>query len=457
MNRFSRRAMLKLMGLGAASTAWAACAPSATPEPAAPVGDQEMTLSFWWPGCDAECEPAFVNNWTAKYTAQHPNVKFQMAGPPWDEYWTKLPLNIAGGSGPDLYFFHTNWSQQFVDSGLIEAWPEAAVPEIKQLVDHVDTNVINGKLYFYDTGLGTDSVFYNQEMWQAAGLTEADIPKSWAQLVEIAKELTVYDAAGEVERAGFNWLHDDVRWTWVMLKYQHGEFLFSQDGRRALFNTEGARSAAQMILDWEFKDKIGSSNLPGSLDSFASGLTATVFGGGWMADWLDTNHPEIEYGVFVLPTLDGQLPPAYDAAFGGGSPGVNPQAAPERKQVAFDFIRAATTDPELMTAVAMGGYAPVLKSIQSDPAVIGHPMVKAQLDQIERCIYYGTPPPAWENTLNVFTDPVLTAFTGDMDQALAEAQQAADEALSEPDTVYWGFQERLYAHAGEMHEPALMA
>ena len=37
----------------------------------------------------------------------------------------------------------------------------------------------------------TGSVYYNKDMWEAAGLTEADIPKTWDEMREVAKKLTI--------------------------------------------------------------------------------------------------------------------------------------------------------------------------------------------------------------------------------------------------------------------------
>ena len=36
-------------------------------------------------------------------------------------------------------------------------------------------------------GYAPTAVWYNTDMWKAAGLTEADYPKTWDQLLEVAK------------------------------------------------------------------------------------------------------------------------------------------------------------------------------------------------------------------------------------------------------------------------------
>ena len=461
-NELSRREFLRLSGLAAAGMALAGCVPvtpvSETAKPAAtavPAEPEPLTISYWLPGCDMDCTYPQVQ-WSQDYAEMNPGVAFETTGPPWQEYWVKLPLNIAAGTGPDMWRMHNAWTQQFVDGGLMEAWPDEDVAEIRELCTHVDLHVIDGKLYYWDQGLMTGLIFYNKKLWEEAGLSDADIPKSWPQLVEIAKELTVYNSAGEVERAGFNWGHTTVRWMWIVLKYQLGEFLFTSDGRRGLINTEGAREAAQTILDWEFSDRIGSTDLPGAGDALVSELAVMAYSWGHVANWLKSNHPELDVGIFALPSLDGEPAPCYDRNNGNSTSTVNPQASPEKKRVCFDFIKWYATDPDKMRELAKGGVAPVVKSLKDDPEALAIPVVAASLEQIDRTIWPGTPPNEWVNALDVLMDPVFIARSGTVEEALPDCQAAMNEALSKSETVYWGYQERLYTHADEMFEPELV-
>lgn len=50
---------------------------------------------------------------------------------------------------------------------------------------------IDGKIYYIDFGVMTGAIYYNKDMWKAAGLTEDDIPKTWDEFREVAKKLTI--------------------------------------------------------------------------------------------------------------------------------------------------------------------------------------------------------------------------------------------------------------------------
>ncbi|MBL8133156.1 MAG: hypothetical protein JNL42_14945, partial [Anaerolineae bacterium] len=82
--------------------------------------------------------------------------------------------------------------------------------------------------------------------------------------------------------------------------------------------------------------------------------------------------------------------------------------------------------------------------------------VSAMMANIDMSPRYGFPPSDFESALAQITELLFVARTSTVDEALAEAQALADDVLSRPETVYWGFQERAYANAGEMTNPEIL-
>ena len=94
----------------------------------------------------------------------------------------------------------------------------------------VSAHVIDGKVYYIDYGMMTGSVYYNKEMWKEAGLTDDDIPKTWDEMIEVAKKLTIKDGDNIVQ-AGLNFNNDFHQNYLLGLNYQLGENLFKEDGK----------------------------------------------------------------------------------------------------------------------------------------------------------------------------------------------------------------------------------
>ncbi|MCQ4928215.1 extracellular solute-binding protein, partial [Veillonella parvula] len=65
------------------------------------------------------------------------------------------------------------------------------VEDLEQDFNGVSAHVIDVKVYYIDYGMMTGSVYYNKEMWKEAGLTDDDIPKTWDEMIEVAKKLTI--------------------------------------------------------------------------------------------------------------------------------------------------------------------------------------------------------------------------------------------------------------------------
>ena len=105
---------------------------------------------------------------------------------------------------------------------------------------------------------------------------------------------------------------------------------------------------------------------------------------------------------------------------------------------------------------ALGGQVPALRSLREDAEVLASPVVKAMLEKIDDTVNFGFPPPAFEGALKQITELLFVAQTSTIDEALLEAQYAADEILGRPENVYWGFQERSSANADAMTDPDIL-
>jgi ABC-type glycerol-3-phosphate transport system substrate-binding protein len=173
-----------------------------------------------------------------------------------------------------------------------------------------------------------------------------------------------------------------------------------------------------------------------------------------MADYWRTTYPDYQWGAFPLPALEGA--PALTRRTGWATLGVNPQVPEDRQQIAFDVIQWHGTDPASMKYRALGGEVPTLRSIKDDPEILASPVVKAMQSVMDRAVFCGIEPSGWEQGLAQLTELLFVARTGTIDEALSEVQQQVDDVLKKYDKVYWGAQERAYAHADEMHDPEIL-
>jgi len=355
-------------------------------DPNKPVNDgKPITLKLW--NADEKYDK-FFKQYATLYSAYHPNVTFEISFTPWGDYWKKLPLAISGGQGPDVFHFHNNFTTQFVDGNLIEPYPDEWIPALKQDFLQIEPHIINGKLYFFDNGLMTSLLFYNTKMWKEAGLTEKDVPKTWADFTAVAKKLTKIDASGKMTVEGFA-MNDMTYYVMHPLIFQQGDYLFSADGKSVLVG-DAAKKAVQQLYDWYYTDNISSVDFPAANDSFGTGKAAMVYDWGWYGAYVKQTYPSLEWDVAPIPTWTGNIAPAYDRNNGDATPGVNPKISADRKAVAFDFIHflldneQATIDTDLMTA-----QGPVMKRIVDRSELKASKITSLSASLLDRTIWPG--------------------------------------------------------------------
>jgi multiple sugar transport system substrate-binding protein len=205
----SRRHMLRLLGVGSAGLALAACAtpagaPAAAPAapttaPAAPAEEQPKEAPAAKPAgyeqgelrllvcCSSPEDLENREKWNTAWAAKYPGVKVtQEALPAGQNYFEKLQTLIAANTMPDLYDMWEGYIQPYAENGaLMDLDPFfAADDKVKkdQLVPAaLEGGAWQGRVYAFCQGFmpGPVSLYYNPGHFQAAGLKEPDENWKW--------------------------------------------------------------------------------------------------------------------------------------------------------------------------------------------------------------------------------------------------------------------------------------
>ena len=377
-------------------------------------GGKDITVELWEWGSD-ELFQEIIDG----YTAIHPNVTINLVNNPWEDYWTKLPLALDGENGPAIFNIHNSYHENLIN---YMAPLEIPLEDLQADFTGVDAHVIDGEVYYIDYGMMTGSVYYNKDMWEAAGLTEADIPKTWDEMREVVKKLTIKEG-DTIIQAGLNF-NDDFHQNYLLgLNYQLGENLFEEDGVTPKVNSDAMKQVMQMLVDMYEVDGIGSKDFgEKGADSFGQGQSAMVIQWGHYYNTLQTTWSDINFGVFEIPTFDGN-PYAYNRYNGESTFGVNKNAPEDQQAVAQDFIKyfLANDDAQVAFNLAMSIF-PAKKSLADNEKILENPSLKVLAEHIDHYIWPGPMPATMETSLKKAGQDIF--FNGvDIDTALNEAQQ----------------------------------
>ncbi len=394
---------------------------SVTYDPNTLVNEGEPVTLDWWIWFYDEGFKQIA----AEYQEIHPNVTINVVNQPWDDYWTKLPLELQGNNGPALFNIHN--SQEANILPYAEPY-DIPVDELDADFTGAASHVVDDEVYYIDFGLMSGAIYYNTDMWEAAGLTDADIPETWEEFREVAKKLTIREG-DTLTQAGYNFNSTGGAFQGGFA-YQLGQNLFAEDGTTPAIDNAANLEVIERNLEI-YADGSGDPNFgTNSGEAFGQGLAAMTYDWGHFVGNLADNYPDINYATFRLPVPEaGETPYAFDRYNGEATFGINAKASDAQKEAAQDFLRFFLTNQEFQTQMCLDfGVFPAYKAIAEDPVFAENPALSAFGD-VERYIWPGPMPAGIETSWKAMWEDILYNNVAPAD-ALKAAQAQAEKDLA---------------------------
>ena len=302
-----------------------------------------------------------------------------------------------------------------------------------------------GKIRYLPYGSMAAEVYVNKAMWDAAGLTENDYPKTWDDLIVLGKKLTQYDSAGNISIAGLDF-NNYVQYLWNDMNFQQGRYMYTKDGKGCQVDTPEGRTSWN-VLQKVYDEKISSPSYLNWDEAFGTEKAAMVWGWTWFSGYMQSTYPEVEFFTIPMPGFSGTELPAAGRQNYEVSLVVSPAQDVERRKVSWDFLHwLYSNDENLVDLALLHAIAPAYKKLWDNPRI----QADQTIDQLSKVIQYKVFPGEFPGTM----DSALTQYIGQnfvsgisLDQAMEEAQAACDQAMQEQE--YWTV-ERTYIYNDKM-------
>jgi ABC-type glycerol-3-phosphate transport system substrate-binding protein len=326
---------------------------TATPEPPS----TERVLEVW----THEFPPlqdAFTNKWIPEFEAAHPGVKVNMTAIPYAgvvAYDARLLAALSAGAGPDLWDMGDWHYKNFAEAGFLAPLDPAVFgyASDQEMIDAYAPGTLgvfvrDGKVYGLFSEYNTLALFYNLDMFEAAGIEPLpeDKPVSWEQIGEISQQLYAEDPnTGAITQMGWQWgffaNYRSPQWyaqAFYALMRQYGQDDLYIDGVPAA-NTEAAVNAFQVLYDQTFEyDAYDPTFINNWFADFPQGRIAMVLAGTWFVPAMTPNNPDVRFGTAPHPVVDPDDPATYKNIQWSWGWSVNANAAPEQQQLAQEFM-----------------------------------------------------------------------------------------------------------------------
>ena len=254
-------------------------------------GDTGATTVTWWTW-STEAKDVY-EKYAQMVTEKYPNIEVKLEFIQNADYWTKLPIAIAGGSGPDIYqmtrpsfemYAATNQAADL--GGILES-----NAQLKANLDTMDSVLVedytyDGKQLAIPYTVESTAIVYNKNMFKAAGLQE---PKeiedtwTWDDLQEMAKQLTVIGDSVSNSQYGFFCDVNKIP-SWELM-LSRGKWIFSDDGQECTLADPEIIDAMKPFVAMYVEDGVSPTtdvaNAMSANDLFMTGRIAMMAAGSW--------------------------------------------------------------------------------------------------------------------------------------------------------------------------------
>lgn len=359
----------------------------ATPTPVATSNDPVKVV--WWHSMGGELGNA-VTQLVKDFNESQSNIIVEeIYQGTYDESLNKMKASMDSKTGPSLIQVYEIGSRFMIDSKSttpIQKFVDAEGFDMSQLEENI-TNyyTFDGQLHSMPFNTSNAILYYNKDMFKAAGLDPEKAPATFEEVKKYAEKLTVNGQAG----ASF------AIYGWFM------EQFFANQGSDYLNNGNGRSSAATeslvnnevglQTLTW-WKELVDSGNVlnlgrstADTKKAFLAGQIAmTLDSTASLRGMVDAAEGQFEIGTGFLPKAEG----ANEGGIivGGASLWIMNNKSDEEQQAAWEFIKYLAKPETQAYWNVNTGYFPITKKAYEQKLIIDnlakYPQFQTAIDQL---------------------------------------------------------------------------
>ncbi|TPW31116.1 sugar ABC transporter substrate-binding protein [Martelella alba] len=388
---------------------------------AAPAFADPVDIQLWAVDRDGQPAPQLVDEFNKSQSDIH--VEYRQLQ--FSDLLSDVMRAYAIGKAPDIYAVDVPFNAMMASKGALYDMTDLVKnSDVLHIDDYypgpVASATWDGELYGVPKSTNTIALYYNEDMFKAAGITEP--PKTWDALIADAQKLTDKDkgvyglafSAEATEEGTFQFL------PWVQMAGGSWQDVNGEGGVKAL-------TTWKTILDdgLASPDTISRSQWD-STSTFISGNAAMAISGPWELDRM-AKEAKFDWKVALLPVPEDG---AERSSAMGDYNWVMFKSTKHPKEAFKVLEYLASKDPEMFQRF---GQLPPEENV--DIPSTGNPNMDEALKTFQTQLKYAQPrgpSPEWPAVSKAIQDALQQALTGAKtpQAALDQAQAKIDKALN---------------------------
>jgi multiple sugar transport system substrate-binding protein len=175
------------------------------------------------------------------FEKENPDIKVEVTTLPYADYGTALQTDLAAGTEADVFDIEYSNYASYQANGVL-APIEVTDPSVYR-ASVLDAYATDGTQYALPTSFSTVVMFYNRDLFKAAGVDTPTNDWTWTDVQSAAEKLTDTDA-------GVWGVHQPVSfYEYYKVLEQNGGSLLDDSGTKVAFNTPEGIEAAHWLVD----------------------------------------------------------------------------------------------------------------------------------------------------------------------------------------------------------------
>ncbi|MFD6054301.1 ABC transporter substrate-binding protein [Agromyces sp. NPDC060279] len=358
----------------------------------------------------------------AAFEDEHPDISVEVTTLPYADYGTALQTDLAAGTVSDVFDLEYANYAQYQANGVLAEIPVEDPSVYRESV--LEAYATDGKQYALPSSFSTVVLFYNSDLFDAAGLEYPTSDWTWADEQAAAEQLTDQGAGvwGDHQPVSFYEFYK-------VLAQNGGEFL-DESGTKTAFNSPEGIEAAEWLVGKSgtvmptVEQGQGTPDFDTKL--FSDGKLAMLHTGIWMFG----AFADVPFGwdIAVEPGNTQQASALFSNAVGVSSGSKHQDAAAE-------FARFLTSsDVMVETRLDAGWELPVIsdEAALESYLTLGDPANRqAVFDSLDQVALPPVVAKGQQEMQDIMTEELIEAQAGrkTVEEALASASERIDAAI----------------------------
>ena len=372
-------------------------------------------LTFWVYEPNSKAQKETLDGLIVKFEQAH-DIDVKVTYIPKDGFNTKLNSSIAVSRNPDVSYLDQPLISKFADDGIlldVSDQLSAGIGSDSFYSGAMDTATVDGKVYGVPLSMTTAALFYNKAL-------VATPPTTWDEWIDSARDVYTPDQIAAFEGIGAGGYG---AWLFPALVQSAGGSMVNDDATATTFGEKPAIDAADLLVKLQ---SYSDQGIRQSQNAFGNGLIAYKISGPWDIEALQTNFPNLDFGVAPIPAKAG-----FDSISNIGGENLVIYKNTTKADLAYELVEFLTNpDGDAVMAGVTGNFATNIAAAES-LGYTADPYLGAFATQLETAV--GRPTlDEWlkvnDEVIGAALDEILVSG-GKPSEVLPAASKRADEIL----------------------------